>query len=136
LQCFLSSRFCPFGQSLLTLCLLSAVIAGHVLTAADIALVNPDFEEVDSKTGFARGWNRNLPAAAQGTISLDDHLAASGVRSVKFDITRAGSTSATLTQIIKLAEPLATPVKGRISCRFYAHEVTGGVAHLVIKTTN
>ena len=136
MQCAFSSRFRLFGKSLLTICLLTATIAGHSLTAADIALVNPDFEEVDSKTGFARGWRGNLPAAAQGAISIDDHLAASGKRSVKFDITQAGPNPATLTQTIKLAEPLATPVKGKISCRLYAHEVTKGVAFLVISTTN
>ncbi|NMA40166.1 MAG: hypothetical protein GX937_08290 [Lentisphaerae bacterium] len=136
MQCAFSSRFRLFGKSLLTICLLTATIAGHSLTAADIALVNPDFEEVDSKTGFARGWRGNLSAAAQGAISIDDHLAASGKRSVKFDITQAGPNPATLTQTIKLAEPLATPVKGKISCRLYAHEVTKGVAFLVISTTN
>ncbi len=136
MPCTLSPRLRPFGKSLLTTCLLAAIVSVHSLVAApDATLVNPDFEDVDSKTGFARGWTRGLPASVQGAMSLDDRLFASGARSVKIDITQAGPDSATLTQTVKLAQPLTTPASGRISCRFYAHEVAG-IACLVISTAN
>ncbi len=133
-------RRLPLSQSLLLAGALAAALAVcHPSSAEDVTamakLTNPGFEEVDARTGFAGGWNRGVPATVQGSISLDDRLYASGGRAVKIDITQADRDSATLTQTVRLAAPLATPVQGRVSCRFYAHAVQG-VACLVITTAN